>query len=117
MGSLQGHASSKIHLPRYGGIILAKEWLEGPAGQGPVPHNVTVGQSKYGKATVHTHCVIKNIKHIQNVILNIFMRMFVMVSMLYKYNYNKIANEPCLLLQSHPQLQYLQINKIPVHVP
>lgn len=93
MGSLQGHASSKIHLPRYGGIILGKEWLEGPAGQGPVPHNVTVGQSKYGKATVHTHCVIKNIKkNIQNVILNIFMRMSVMVSILCKYNYNKITN-------------------------
>lgn len=78
MGSLQGHASAKIHLPHYGGIILGKEWLEGPAGQGPVPHNVTVGQSKYGKATVHTHCGIKNIKKYSKCH--------------FEYNYNKIAN-------------------------
>lgn len=52
MGSVQGHASSKSTSPQHGGIILGEECLEGLAGQGPVPHDVTIVQAKYGKATV-----------------------------------------------------------------
>lgn len=52
MGSVQGHASSKSSSLRHGGIILGEECLEGLAGQGPVPRDVTVVQAKYGKATM-----------------------------------------------------------------
>lgn len=52
MGSVQGHASSKSSSPHHGGIIPRQECLEGLAGQGPVPKDVTVVQSKYGQATV-----------------------------------------------------------------
>lgn len=51
MGSVQGHASSRSTSPHHG-IILGEECLEGLAGQGPVPHDVTVVQSKYGHATL-----------------------------------------------------------------
>ena len=53
--SVQGHyASSKSTSPHQGGIILVEECLEGLAGQGPVPHDVTVVQAKNGNTTVPT---------------------------------------------------------------
>lgn len=51
MGSVLGHASSKSTSLHHGGTILGEECLECLAGQGPVPHDVTIVQSKYGQAT------------------------------------------------------------------
>lgn len=62
MGSVQGHASSKSTSPHCSGIILGKECLEGLAGQGPVPHDVTVVQSKYGPGTSHSSATRSNKK-------------------------------------------------------
>lgn len=50
MGSVEGDASSKYNPPHthHGDILPGEECLKGLAGQGPVLHDVTIVQSKYG---------------------------------------------------------------------